>query len=74
MINVVGRSANLAPYLKVSTQIVSSTLKPLAAVTPSEAKKIVNDETSPSTLRSLTKNLPRGITSVKSGPVGNYIA
>ncbi|KAK7874018.1 hypothetical protein R5R35_013424 [Gryllus longicercus] len=75
MINVVARTSNLAPYLKSTTQVVASGLKPLAAPVPVVSDK-VNSQPAPTYLTSysLSQQLPKGYVSVKSGvPVTTQI-
>lgn len=75
MINVVARTSNLAPYLKSTTQVVASGLKPLAAPVPVASDKVIS-QPAPAyrTNYSLSQQLPKGYVSVKSGvPVTTQI-
>lgn len=73
MITVVARSANLSPYLKATTQVVASGLKPLAAGVPLHKETVVALPGTPLTSQSLGKLLVKGSVSVVSGPTGSFI-
>jgi ubiquinol-cytochrome c reductase iron-sulfur subunit len=64
MINVVARSNTLAPYLKATSQAVSSGLKPIAAAAPATSKFVAATSGTPSPLYN---GLSTGRVSVKSG-------
>lgn len=66
MINVASKSA----YLKATTQVVASGLKPLAAAVPGHKETIVAKPGSPITSSSLVNALPSGPLKVVSGPNG----
>lgn len=73
MINVVAKSGNLAPYLKVTQQVVASGIKPIAPAIPNKGKKVVVAHgVSPITSYGLSKGLPLGPMSVTSGPGGLF--
>lgn len=62
MINAVSKAA----YLKATTQVVSSGMKPLAAAGLTYKETVVAHPSTP-----LSKALPKGLVSVVSGPAGN---
>ncbi|XP_054282442.1 cytochrome b-c1 complex subunit Rieske, mitochondrial [Macrosteles quadrilineatus] len=69
MINVVSKSANLSPYLKVSSQAVASSAKPLVKPTKlSSAKPVYPTHPVALTNYALTKLLPSNDIRVKNGP------
>lgn len=70
MINVISKSGNLAPYLKATTQVVASGLKPAAAAVTLPKESVVAHPGTPTSSHSLGKVLPRGPISVVSGPAG----
>lgn len=70
MINVVSKSGNLSPYLKATSQVVASGLKPLAAGTTSHKETVVAHPGTAISSLSLGKVLPRGPISVVSGLAG----
>lgn len=73
MMNIVSKSANLAPYLKTSTQSVASQLKPLVAPVVVAANKNAGQPSPvPTTSYSLGKSLPNGSLTVRAGPAGKY--
>lgn len=71
MINVVTKAGSLSPYLKASSQVVASGLKPLAAAVPGTEKISTTPEQEKLTSYSLSKILPTGNLRVSSGPAGN---
>lgn len=71
MINVVSKSANLSPYLKVTSQAVASSAKPLVKPTKlSSAKPVYPTHPVALTNYALTKLLPSNDIRVKNGPTG----
>jgi len=69
MINVVSKSANLSPYLKVTTQVVASNAKPLVKPTKvSSSKTSCPPQPVALTNYALTKLLPSNDIKVKTGP------
>lgn len=68
MINIVSKSGNLAPYLKASTQVIASQLKPLSPAVTTSAKIIVPPPIEPRTSYSMSINLPTGPIHTVSGP------
>nr|CAD7194221.1 unnamed protein product [Timema douglasi]CAD7395544.1 unnamed protein product [Timema poppensis] len=68
MINIVSKSGNLAPFIKVSTQTVSSQIKPLApAVVVAASKTEIQPAPKQLTVETLSNALPRGHLSIVSG-------
>lgn len=65
MINIASKSA----YLKATSQVVASGLKPLAAAVPAH-KEIIVEKPTPLTSYSLVNALPSGPLKVVSGPGG----
>lgn len=66
--NIVSKSANLAPYLKTTSQAVASQLKPLTAPVV-VGKKLVNSSApTVSTSYKLSKSLHNGAITTRSGP------
>lgn len=63
MINIASKAGS---YLRATNQVVASGLKPLAGAALAE-KKVVVDVKDSSTLYSLSKQIPAGCVSVKSG-------
>lgn len=63
MINIASKAGN---YLRATNQIVASGLKPLAGAALAE-KKVVVDVSDNSSVYSLTKQIPTGNVSVRSG-------
>lgn len=72
MINIVSKSASLSPYLKATSQVVSSNVKPLSNPTKVPGKP-VNYPLPPIPLTSyaLTKLLPSNDIKIKAGLTGN---
>lgn len=70
MISVISKSGNLAPYLKATTQVVASGLRPAATAVTQPKESVVAHPGTPSSSHSLGKVLPRGPISVVSGPAG----
>lgn len=70
MISVISKSANLAPYLRATSQVVASGLKPAAAGVTLPKETVVAQPGTPLTSHSLGRVLPRGPVSVVSGPTG----
>lgn len=67
--NIISKSANLAPYLKATNTIVSASLKPLASavILPSE-----NHVDKPANVLASYKSGPIGSISAISGVGGSY--
>lgn len=63
MINIASKAGS---YLRASNQVLGTNLKPIAGVIIAE-KKVVVDVKDNSTLYSLTKQIPTGNVSVRSG-------
>lgn len=74
MISVISKSGNLAPYLKATTQVVASGLKPAAVAVTLPKDSVVAHPGTPTSSLSLGKVLPRGPISVVSGPAGTALA
>lgn len=70
MISVISKSGNLAPYLRATTQVVASGLKPAAAAVQLPKESVVALPGTASTTHTLGQVLPRGPLSVVSGPAG----
>lgn len=68
MINVASKSA----YLKATTQVVATGLKPLAAGVTAHKETVVEKSATPITSYSLANALPNGPLKVVSGPGGKY--
>ncbi|XP_069698258.1 cytochrome b-c1 complex subunit Rieske, mitochondrial-like [Periplaneta americana] len=68
MINIVSKSGNLAPYLKATTQVVASQIKPLSPAVVTSAKTVVPPNPDLHTSYSLSNSLPTGPLKVTSGP------
>ncbi|XP_055710247.1 cytochrome b-c1 complex subunit Rieske, mitochondrial [Phlebotomus papatasi] len=69
MINVATRAANLPQYLKATSQVVASGLRPVAAGLPPLGKDVVvAGGVSPVSSCTLNAQLPQHVVSVKSGP------
>lgn len=72
MINISTRAANLPQYLRATSQVVASGLKPAAAAVPSTKDVVVASGVSPATSATLNSMLPKGKVgfpiSVKQGP------
>jgi hypothetical protein len=70
MMNILTKSANLAPYLKTTSQAVASQLKPLAAPVVVPSKGVVVSTPEAKTSYSLSRTLPTGAITTRSGPAG----
>lgn len=71
MINVISKSSNLSPYLKVTSQVVASNAKPLVKPTKlSVSKAVYPPQPGALTNYALTKLLPSNDIKVKTGPTG----
>lgn len=74
MMNIVSKSANLAPYLKTSSQAVASQLKPLVApVVVASSKNAGQPSPVPTTSYSMSRAIPDGAITVRAGPAGNLV-
>ncbi|XP_059616577.1 cytochrome b-c1 complex subunit Rieske, mitochondrial [Phlebotomus argentipes] len=69
MINIATRAANLPQYLKATSQVVASGLKPVAAGVSVAKDPVVQGPVVPATSATLNAQLPKHVVSVKSGPV-----
>ncbi|CAG2054334.1 unnamed protein product [Timema podura] len=68
MINIVSKSGNLTPFIKVSTQTVASQIKPLApAVVVAASKTEIQPAPKQLTVETLSNALPRGQLRLVSG-------
>lgn len=63
MINIASKAGT---YLRASNQVIGTNLKPIAGIVINE-KKVVVDVKDNSSLYSLTKQIPTGNVSVRSG-------
>lgn len=70
MMNVVAKTGQLSTYLKASSQVVASGLKPLAAGVPGKTKQTVQPEPERLTSYTLSKISPTGNIRISSGPAG----
>lgn len=70
MINVISKSGNLSPYLRATSQVVASGLKPAAVAVTLPKETVVAQPGTPSSAHTLGQVLPRGPLSVVSGPSG----
>jgi len=68
MINVVTKAGNLSPYIKGTTQVVASGLRPTPTAVPTHAKIVTEPKSRTTTIQSLSDTLPSGHLRVKSGP------
>lgn len=64
MINIASKAGS---YLRASNQVIGSGIRPLAGAALAEKKKVVVDVSDNSSLYSLTKQIPAGCLSVKTG-------
>lgn len=72
MFNAVTKSSLAAGYFKASTQLVTTSLKPLAVTFPSIEQSLTLPGTGEKLNNySLTKSLPTGSLKISSGPGGN---
>ncbi|XP_055681731.1 cytochrome b-c1 complex subunit Rieske, mitochondrial [Lutzomyia longipalpis] len=69
MINIATRAANLPQYLRATSQVVASGLKPVAAGLPPLKEVSVAGAVVPATSATLNAQLPKQVVSVKSGPL-----
>ncbi|GAB0089216.1 Cytochrome b-c1 complex subunit Rieske, mitochondrial [Sergentomyia squamirostris] len=68
MISISTRAANLPQYLRATSQVVASGLKPVAAPALHSKDVVVAGGVSPHTSATLTAQLPKSFVSVKQGP------
>lgn len=69
MINIASKAGS---YLRATTQVVASGLRPLAGAAIAEKKKVVTELREVSTVWSLSKTLPAQNVSVRSGVASEY--
>lgn len=69
----VARAGNLAPYFKSTSQVVSSSLRPLVAVPTSSEKIVAQPLPTTSTVQALHGSLPINGLKVKSGLSGEFV-
>uniref|UniRef100_A0A6B2E6S3 Cytochrome b-c1 complex subunit Rieske, mitochondrial n=1 Tax=Phlebotomus kandelakii TaxID=1109342 RepID=A0A6B2E6S3_9DIPT len=68
MINIATRAANLPQYLKATSQVVASGLKPVAAGLPAHKDAVSHGSVVATTSATLNAQLPKHVVSVRSGP------
>lgn len=71
MMNAAMKSSLVAGYFKATSQVVTSSLKPAAAIVPAAEKTITLPGSEKLSNYSLAKILPAGALQVTSGPTGN---
>lgn len=64
MINIASKAGS---YLRASNQVIGTNLRPVAGVIIAEKKVVVDVKDNNSSLYSLTKQIPTGNVSVRSG-------